>query len=154
MNDHLSPVPDEETTVIRNLKASLKRATFHEEIYPGHILLYRFDNLSREVLIQWVDYIRGKTDSLESPVRILYDFRNSGPPSRFLIDRLPAIMGELQFPENTRSAFLVDDDINGRFTRNALVSMPANIGKTQSFLNVTPALKWLKQEDVMEAESF
>lgn len=140
--------PDEkESSAILNLKELLKRPTFHTHTRPDGIIVYQFDNLSREVLIQWVDFLRSVEDKLQQSQRILYDFRGAGPPSRFMIDRMPAIMAEMKIPEDTWSAFLVSDDLNGRFTRNALDRLPASIGKTRSFLNLAPALRWLTGED-------
>jgi hypothetical protein len=135
----------EDSVVISSLKEALKRSTFHVEMRPDKIIVYQFDNLSREVLIQWVEYIRTHNDTMKPPVRILYDFRESGPPSRFLMDRLPDIMADLEIAEDIRSAFLVDDSLTGHFTRNALAKLPNNIGPTRSFLNLTPALKWLNE---------
>lgn len=143
--------PDEkESSAILNLKQLLKRPTFHMHTRPDEIIVYQFDNLSREVLIQWVDFLRSIEDKLRPSQRILYDFRGAGPPSRFMIDRLPTIMAEMKIPQDTLSAFLVSDDLNGRFTRNALDRLPANIGKTKSFLNLAPALRWLA--DGIESE--
>lgn len=148
----------EDSTVISSLKEALKRSTFHVELRPDKIIVYQFDNLSREVLIQWVEYIRTHNESMKPPVRILYDFRESGPPSRFLMDRLPDILADFDIAEDIRSAFLVDDSLTGHFTRNALAKLPENIGPTKSFLNLTPALKWLKEglertdQDVAETE--
>lgn len=134
---------EEDSAMIRDLKESLKRATFHVEVRPDRIIVYRFDNLSRAVLIQWVDYVRTKQENMEPPVRVLFDLRGSGPPSRFMADRLPHILKDFVILEDTRSAFLVDDDLNGRFTRTALDNMPDTIGETQIFLNLSPAIKWL-----------
>ncbi len=138
--------PTDDSPFITELKSSLKRATFHEERRPDGIIVYCFDNLSRQVLIQWIDWIRAAQGKLKSPLRILYDFRGSGPPSRFVTDRLPGLMAELEIPEDTRSAFLVDDNLNGRFTRRALEALPANVGQMQSFVNLSPAIKWLQEE--------
>jgi hypothetical protein len=135
----------EDSVGISSLKEALKRSTFHVEFRPDRIIVYQFDNLSREVLIQWVEYIRTNNDAMKPPVRILYDFRESGPPSRFLMDRLPDILADLEIADDIRSAFLVDDSLTGHFTRNALTRLPDNIGPTKSFLNLTPALKWLKE---------
>ncbi len=145
----------EDSVVISSLKEALKRSTFHVEMLPDKIVVYRFDNLSREVLIQWVEYIRTHNEAMKPPVRILYDFRESGPPSRFLMDRLPDILADLEIADDIRSAFLVDDSLTGHFTRNALSKLPENIGPTKSFLNLAPALKWLKEglEDVDDDES-
>ena len=145
----------EDSVVISSLKEALKRSTFHVEMLPDKIVVYRFDNLSREVLIQWVEYIRTHNEAMQPPVRILYDFRESGPPSRFLMDRLPDILSDLEIADDIRSAFLVDDSLTGHFTRNALTKLPENIGPTKSFLNLAPALKWLKEglEDVSDDEA-
>jgi hypothetical protein len=137
--------PEEDTNTFKDLKASLKKATFHVEARPDRIIVYRFDNLSREVFIQWVDYARSKDGKLTPPVRMLFDFRGSGPPSRFLKDRLPAILNDLTIPADTRSAFVVDDNLNGYFTRTALESLPDTIGETRSFVNMSPAIQWLQE---------
>ncbi len=78
---------EEESAMIRDLKASLKRATFHVNIREDQIIVYHFDNLSRAVLIQWVDYVRHNQEKMKPPVRVLFDLRGSGPPSRFMADR-------------------------------------------------------------------
>ena len=61
------------------------------------------------------------------------------------MDRLPDILADFDIANDIRSAFLVDDSLTGHFTRNALAKLPENIGPTKSFLNLTPALKWLKE---------
>lgn len=136
--------PEEDTGKIRDLNASLKKATFHHEVRDG-IFMYRFDNLNREVFIQWVEHFRAFQDKFPHALRILYDYRGSGPPSRFLSDRVPAIMAEFDIPDDTRLAFVVDDNLNGRFTRAALAKLPKSMGETRSFVNINPALQWLRE---------
>lgn len=138
--------PEEDSSTISNLKAALRKATFHYEMRADNVIVYRFDNLSREVFIQWVDHFRSFQSKWTPPLRILYDFRGSGPPSRFMTDRLPGIMSELALPEDTRSAFAVDDNLNGHFTRQALAAIPKEVGETRSFVNINPAIQWLKEE--------
>jgi hypothetical protein len=130
---------------IATLKAALKKPTFHIQVRPDRIIVTTFDNLSREVLIQWVDYIRAQDGKMKPPVRILFDFRGAGAPSRFVTDRLPGIMGELHLPDDTRAAFLFDDGTVARFTLRALGRLPNTIGKTRDFLNLAPAIKWLRE---------
>ena len=130
---------------IASLKASLKKPTFHVTVRPDRIVVISFDNLSREVLVQWVDYIRARDGKMRSPLRLLYDFRRAGPPSRFVFDRLPAILGELTTPEDTRVAFLLDDDSMARFTRKALEILPIKPELTKEFVNLAPAIRWLRE---------
>ncbi|MBI5929433.1 MAG: hypothetical protein HY862_09000 [Chloroflexi bacterium] len=130
---------------IAHLKAALKKPTFHVQVRRDRIIVTTFDNLSREVLIQWVDYIRSQDGKMKPPLRILFDFRGAGAPSRFISDRLPNILAELHLPEDTRCGFLFDDGTIARFTRRALMLVPQSIGITKDFLNLGPAIKWLRE---------
>ncbi|MBZ0317106.1 MAG: hypothetical protein K8L91_11860 [Anaerolineae bacterium] len=130
---------------IAHLKAALKKPTFHVNVRRDRIVVTTFDNLSREVLIQWVDYVRAQDGKMRAPVRILFDFRGAGAPSRFVFDRLPGILAELHLPDDTRCGFLFDDGTIARFTRRALTQLPSNIGVTRDFLNLGPAIKWLRE---------
>lgn len=133
---------------LQEMREKLKKPSFHIEKRPDEIIVFRFDNLTRAVLVQWVDYMNAYCETWTSPLRLLYDFRGSGAPSRFFIDRVPKVFETLVFPEDVRHACLFDDGLMAHFTRSALQKIPNTVGKMEEFMNLDPAIRWLKgQED-------
>lgn len=134
---------DQTIAEIVDLKQRLKKPTFHMTERPDGIIVFAFDNLTREVLVPWADFIQAQQDKWQEPLRIMYDFRGAGAPSRFMIDRVPKILEKLEYPEDIRTAFLFDDGLMARFTRNALQALPDKVGIRREFMNLDPAVNWL-----------
>lgn len=132
-------------------KADLHRETFHVQQIDDRITAYQFERLSREVLIQWGDLVRVERDNFPEPIRILFDFRGAGAPSRYMVDRMPRIFEDLNFPDNTRIAVVMDDDRTARFVHNAVAQWP-DMGQVEEFINIDPAIQWLTDELPKESQ--
>lgn len=81
---------------------------------------------------------------ITAPVRIMFDFRGAGAPSRYITDRLPQVLAEIEFPAKTRIGFVNDDMMTARFTRKLLDDLPEDKVEFGEFINYDPAMKWLE----------
>ena len=129
-------------TSLSEQKQQLHRSTFHVHNVDNGVIVFQFEALSREVLIPFIDYVRAM--KIKSPVRIMFDFRGAGAPSRYIIDRLPQVLGEIKFPEDTRIGFVNDDMMTTRFVRKMLDDLPEGVGELREFINYDPAMHWLE----------
>lgn len=136
----------EDSPRLKRQKKQLHRETFHLKTVEGGITLFRFERLSREVLIQWGDLVRVQKQDFPQPVRLLFDFRGAGAPSRYMADRMPRVLEDLALPENTRVAYLIDDSRLAQFIHNAVANWPFAETQIQSFINYDPALNWLAED--------
>lgn len=123
-------------------KEQLKRATFHVHEIEDNVLMFQFDRLTREVLIPFADTFKQRVTKQKPPIRLLFDFRDAGAPSRYMADRLPKIFSEAELPKDARVAFVMDDVTITRFIRQALQNLTTE-GECAEFLNIDPALNWL-----------
>lgn len=128
---------------LNQVKENLKRTTFHTETLDNNIVSFRFDALTREVLIPWVDMLQSNHSKWIDPIRLILDFRGAGAPSRYMIDRVPKALESLLMPPSTKIACLIDDNREAQFLHNAIEKWPTSIGKVEKFLNIDPALHWL-----------
>ena len=133
----------EDSPKLAQTKADLRRQTVHISTLEQGILLFQFEALTREIFIPFGDYLRTEHPKWTAPVRLIFDFRDAGVPSRFMIDRAPRIFIDIDLPEDTRIACLVDDNSLGHLIHRALESWRKSIPQINSFLNFDPALDWL-----------
>ena len=91
----------------------------------------------------WVEYIKAHDGKLRPPVRILYDMRVAGLPSRYMLDIIGPLMKELTIPEDTKSAYLFLKGPNMLFTRSLQRRMPRNAGDVMGFDDMDKAVQWL-----------
>lgn len=130
-----------EKTSLSEQKRQLHRSTFHVHNSKNGVVVFQFETLSREVLIPFMDYIRSM--KIKSPARIMFDFRGAGAPSRYIIDRLPQVLSEIKFPEDTRIGFVNDDMMTARFIGKMLDDLPEGMAEFGEFINYDPAMNWL-----------
>lgn len=136
----------EDSEKLAQTKANLHRQTFHISETDDGVIVFRFEALTREIFIPFGDYLRATHEKWGAPVRLVFDFRGSGAPSRFMIDRAPRIFDELSLPEDTRVACLVDDSSLGHLIHLSLENWRSYIPHMDEFLNFDPALNWLLEE--------
>jgi hypothetical protein len=116
---------------------------FHVQRRPDGIIVMHFDDFSRSVVEQWVAHVRSKDGKLRSPLRVLYDFRDAGPPSPYALQIVGPLMQELTIPEDTRSAYLFKSRLDTHFARSIIRRMPAKVGKVRAFTDLEDAVAWL-----------
>jgi hypothetical protein len=130
-------------TSLSEQKRQLHRSTFHVHVIEEGVTVFQFESLTRQVLIPFMDHILSM--KMRSPARIMFDFRSAGPPSRYMLDRLPQVLDEIKFPEDTRIGFVNDDMMTARFIRKMLDDLPKDMCEFGEFINYDPAMDWLKK---------
>lgn len=133
----------EDSAKLAQTKANLHRQTVHISQIQDGVILFRFEALTREIFIPFGDYLRIEHEKWQAPVRLIFDFRGAGVPSRFMIDRAPRVFTEISLPDDTRIACLVDDSSLSRLIHLALEKWREIVPQIDEFLNFDPALAWL-----------
>ena len=133
----------EDSAKLAQTKANLHRQTVHISQIQDGVILFQFEALTREIFIPFGDYLRVQHEKWQPPVRLIFDFRSAGIPSRFMIDRAPRLFTEISLPADTRIACLVDDSTTGHLIHLALEKWREIIPQIDEFLNFDPAIVWL-----------
>lgn len=128
--------------------ASRRLPSLHVELRPDGIVIMTFDDFSRSVVEQWVAYVRSKDRKVRGPLRVLYDFREAGPPSPYALEVVGPVMRELTIPPDTRTAYVFKSRLDTHFARSIIRRMPAKVGKVRAFMTVDEAIGWLLEENV------
>jgi hypothetical protein len=114
---------------------------------PDGIIYTRFEDLSRRSIEAWMAMVRATDGKLRPPVRLLYDFRDAGAPSRFLLDSIGPFVEGLQIPPATRHAYLFRPGPYSRFATSIVRRMPAKVGVVKVFYEERQARNWLLDEE-------
>lgn len=107
------------------------------------VTLYSF---ARRAVQNWMDYVKEHDGKLRPPVRMLYDFREAGLPSRYLLDTINPFMKTLTIPANTRNAYLFPAEY-ARFSMSFIRRMPPEAGLFRVFNDEKAAVDWLLSEE-------
>lgn len=134
---------NEDSPKLAETKANLHRPTVQISQLENDIILFQFEALTREIFIPFGDYLRTEHQNWETPIRLIFDFRGAGVPSRFMIDRAPRIFTEINLANDTRIACLVDDNSIGHLIHRALEKWRESVPQISSFLNFDPAIEWM-----------
>lgn len=119
-------------------------AGFSVRLYAeNRVVAFVFHDLKRATVDAWIEHVKAHDGKLRSPMRALYDFRETGPPSRYMLDVVGPLMETLTIPEDTRSAYLFKKGPNALFSRSLQRRMPRNVGETKGFTNFDAAIQWL-----------
>ncbi|NDJ85337.1 MAG: hypothetical protein GYB66_05590 [Chloroflexi bacterium] len=137
-----------ESGTLRRIRNQLPRRqppSFHIERRPDGIIVVRFDDFSRSVVDQWVAHVKASDGRLRSPLRMLYDFREAGPPSAYALSIAGPLMEQLTIPEDTCSAYVFAKRLDKHFTRSILRCLPPKVGRIRAFSNFDSAIAWLRE---------
>lgn len=107
------------------------------------VIVFTYHDLKRSTVDAWARYAREHDGRLRPPVRLLYDFRETGPPSLYMLEILRPLMEELTIHPDTRSAYLFPRGPYARFDKSLSRRMPPNSGEFKGFTEYETALQWL-----------
>lgn len=117
-------------------------------IKASWIVVVQVISWKRETVDKWIAFIRNSNDKLRSPVRVLYDLREAGPPSQYFLDVLGPVIRELNLPDDIRSAYVFNTGPYTRFANSFIRRTPAEAGQIKDFTNWEEAIDWLTATDV------
>lgn len=112
-----------------------------------HIIVTKLKDFSRRTVEAWMGYVRAHDGNLKPPVRLLYDFQEAGPPSRYVLDVIGPFMDSLIIPEDTRSAYVFVTPFE-RFAGSFVRRLPAKAGAVRAFASMDEAVAWLLLESI------
>ncbi|MCB9438321.1 MAG: hypothetical protein H6673_15200 [Anaerolineales bacterium] len=117
-------------------------------IKASWIVVVQVMSWKRETVDKWIAFIRASNDKLRSPVRILYDLREAGPPSQYFLDVLGPVIRELNLPDDIRSAYVFNTGPYARFASSFMRRTPTGAGQIKDFTDWDEAIDWLTATDV------
>lgn len=109
------------------------------------VLVYDFANLGRDAAEQWANHVRSMKNNIKSPVRVLLNFVNCGPPSVYAIQAQRTIAGEVTMPDDTRVAYLIPDSSYRLWARMLKRNRAFGEESIDIFLERDAALNWLRE---------
>lgn len=117
-------------------------------INSNRVIVIEVTSWKRETVDKWVAFVRSNTDKLRSPVRMIYDLRNAGPPSQYFLDVVGPVLEELNLPDDIRTAHLFKPGPYERFAKSFIRRTPADAGKLKPFTDWDTAIAWLLATEV------
>ncbi len=123
-----------------------KEKGFTVHLRDDGIIIVTLYTFARWAVEAWMDYVLARNGKLRSPLRLLYDFRQGGAPSQFLLETVGPFMERLIIPEDTRNAYVFARGPYQRFAHSFLRRMPDHVGDIKAFADIDEAVKWLLHE--------
>src|SRR5688500_12462002 len=116
---------------------------FKVDVLPSGIVKIFLPDFKRETIEEWVAYVRKHDGKLKSPHRVLYNLCEAGYPTPYVLNTSVTLMHELQIPEDTRTAYMVQDHHHAAFGMVIARRMPRKAGPVRVFTEEEEAIKWL-----------
>ena len=116
---------------------------FSVEVLPNSIICFTIPNFTRQVVDEWKAYVLKHDGEMKAPLRVIYDFRDSGYPSTYVLEEAGGLMNELQIPDDTRTAYLVHSRYHVAFGEILAHTMPERAGQVRVFSKEDEAVRWL-----------
>ena len=123
----------------------MSKQGFDVFVRDDRIIQITLHSFARRIVQDWMDYVKVHDGKLKPPVRMLYDFRKAGLPSRYLLDTINPFMKTLTIPEDTRNAYLFPTEY-ARFSMSFIRRMPLEVGACRVFTDEAIAVEWLLNE--------
>lgn len=120
---------------------------FNVEVLPQGIIKFTVLYLTRESIDAWVDYVVEHAPRMKAPLRLMYDFRNVGYPTPYLIQRAVEISNTVPVPEDTRSGYLAKPFSAEVFIRTYINRLAARSGVRRVFTDEDTLIAWLLELD-------
>jgi len=118
----------------------------HIEVISPGIVVFTFPDFKRATVEQWGEYILSMKDNLPNRIRGLYDFRQCQMATRFTLEYQNQIVGQLDLPDDTRSAYLLNSDtILHMWTRLIQENIETPLVQVQTFTDYDDAVMWLSE---------
>lgn len=114
-------------------------------VIPQGIVVYTFSDLKRETMEAWGDYSLSFKDKLPQRIRGLYDLRQCKMVNQFIIDYQNEIIRQLDLPDDTRSAYVVDTNFQVMWTRLIYKNIDSELVTPKAFTNFDHAVTWLNE---------
>lgn len=121
---------------------------FSVMLRPDHIVVVRLANWKRQTVDAWMEHVKAHDGKLRSPLRLLYDLQDAGPPSRYILETIGPFMETLTIPEDTRNAYIFKAGPYERYVMSFIRRMPPKTGVIKAFTSIDEAVKWLLETDV------
>jgi len=116
---------------------------FKVELLPERIILFDFFDFKRETVDKWAEHVKAQDGKMLAPLRVMYNFRGAGYPTPYLLKVSVVMMETLQIPEDTRTAYMVQDRSHVAFGMVVARKMPRRAGLVRVFINQDEAKAWL-----------
>lgn len=113
-------------------------------IIPHGIVVYTLSDFTRPTIEAWGDYVLSQKESLPDRIRVLYDLRQCGLATKFVIDYQDNVLSQLNLPDDTRSAYLVStDEFLRLWTRIIQDNVKFKTAQLKTFTSYDDAVQWL-----------
>lgn len=113
-------------------------------IIPHGIIAYTLSDFSRKTIEAWGNYVLSNKDNLPDRIRVLYDLRQCGMATNFVLEYQDRILAQVNLPDDTRSAYLVGSDhFQQLWTRHIQRGVKSDLAKLKTFTNYEAAVAWL-----------
>jgi chloramphenicol O-acetyltransferase len=115
-------------------------------IIPHGIVVYTLSDFTRPTIEAWGEYVLSQRDNLPDRIRVLYDLRQCGLATKFVIEYQDQVLSQLDLPDNTRSAYLVStDEFLRLWTRIIQDNIKFKTATLKTFTNYDEAVDWLNR---------
>jgi len=115
-------------------------------IIPHGIIVYTLSDFSRQTIEAWGNYVLSNKDNLPNRIRVLYDLRQCGMATNFVLQYQDRVLDQLSLPEDTRSAYLVGSDhFQKLWTRHIQRGVKGKIASLRTFTDYDRAVAWLNE---------
>ncbi len=118
---------------------------FEVFVRDDRIIQTNLHSFARRYVENWMAYVKSHDGKLKPPVRMLYDFREAGLPSRYVLEIIGPFMKTLIIPEDTRSAYIFPS-AQARFSMSFMRRLPPEAGAVRVFNDEESAVEWLLAE--------
>ena len=113
-------------------------------VIPNNILVYTLSDFTRPTIEAWGNYVLSQKDNLPDRIRVLYDLRQCGLATAFVIEYQDKILSQLNLPDDTRSAYLVStDEFLRLWTRIIQSNVKSKTAQLKTFIDYDEAVDWL-----------
>lgn len=125
--------------------APQKQRLLDVSVRPDGIVVFKFQKLSRTAMEQYNAYVHKFNGQYPDPLRMIYDFRGAGLPGLAFLQKHTDLIKDLQIPERTRWAYIVDRQIHKQFVRSMVNRLPDFGSGYKTFVDEDEAIMWLMQ---------
>jgi uncharacterized lipoprotein YmbA len=120
-----------------------KQRVMDVSVSENGIVVFKFQKLSRTAIEQFTVYVHKFNGQYPDPLRMIYDFRGAGLPGLAFLQRHTDLIKDLQIPERTRWAYIVDRQVHKQFMRSLVNRLPDFGDGYETFTEESEAVEWL-----------
>lgn len=113
---------------------------------PHGIIVYTLSDFSRPTIEAWGEYVLSNKENLPDRIRVLYDLRQCGMATKFVLEYQERVLVQLDLPTDTRSAYLVGSDYFQQiWTRLIQQNIKTGLAQLKTFTDYDTAIAWLNE---------